>query len=81
MSNETVCGFKADGDFGPIVKCEDFDFTLTFEQTILGIGIPTVFLLLFPLRLFQLHSATVKTAKNLIEYIKLVSPPWTKRQR
>ena len=81
MSNETICSFKTDGDFGPVAKCKEFDFTLTFEQSILGIGVSAVFLLLFPIRLFQLYSATVKTTKSLIEYAKLVSFPVTRVRR
>jgi hypothetical protein len=75
MSNQSTCGLKADEAFGPIAKCNDFDLTLTFEQSILGIGVSAVFLLLFPLRLLQLFSATVKTTKSVIEYAKLVSLP------
>jgi hypothetical protein len=74
MWNET-CNSRSDWDFGPVAKCDQFDFTLTFEQSILGIGVTAVFLLLFPIRLFQLSTATVKTTKTLTESIKLVGRP------
>jgi hypothetical protein len=38
------CNTAADNDFGPAVACNVFDFTLAFEQTILGIEIWSLFL-------------------------------------
>jgi hypothetical protein len=69
------CNLAQDGLFGPGVPCSQFDFTLTFEQSIFGIGISAVLLLLFPLRLAILRRATIKTSENAIYLFKIVYPP------
>jgi ATP-binding cassette subfamily C (CFTR/MRP) protein 1 len=66
------CSVVADRNFGPGVKCDQFDFTLTFEQSIFGIGISSVLLLLFPFRVWSLYRATIKTVKNSIYASKIV---------
>ncbi|RJE27115.1 ABC transporter transmembrane region [Aspergillus sclerotialis] len=59
-----LCPYNADGRFGPSIDrhCRGgFDFTLTFEQSILSIA-PSALLLLFaPLRLYWLSGSNLKT--------------------
>jgi ATP-binding cassette, subfamily C (CFTR/MRP), member 1 len=70
-----TCNLLADDKFGPGVDCSQFDFTLTFEQSIFGIGISSVLLLLFPVRLALLRGATIKTSENTIYLFKIVCRP------
>lgn len=69
------CNLAQDGLFGPGVPCSQFDFTLTFEQAIFGVGITAFFLLLFVFRLGQLHGQSIKTLPNLVFPAKLVRGP------
>ncbi|CRG87654.1 Cu2+-exporting ATPase [Talaromyces islandicus] len=58
------CPQTADQVFGPAVSCPHvFDFTLLFEQSIFSIGPSVLFLLLLPLRVWNLHGKTIKTTK------------------
>ena len=56
---------KDDSTFGPAVAataCRDFDFTLTFESSILSILPSTIFLLFACVRLTQLRRKDVKVS-------------------
>ncbi|KAE8152270.1 putative multidrug resistance protein [Aspergillus avenaceus] len=58
----------SDSSFGPGSCSRDFDFTLTFEQSILSILPSALLILVAPVRLFQLfgkHSETVKNKRNI----------------
>jgi ATP-binding cassette subfamily C (CFTR/MRP) protein 1 len=68
-----ICDVAVDRKFGPGVQCSQFDFTLTFEQSIFGIGISTIFLLLFPVRAKQLFCAPIKTTQHPIYLAKIVN--------
>ncbi|KAF4533888.1 ABC transporter [Lasiodiplodia theobromae] len=68
-----VCG--SDGSFGPGVgACRGgFDFTLTFEESVLGLLPQTILLLLAPVRLLTLRRRQVRIAKNThLGFLKLV---------
>ena len=39
------CTPELDRRFGPAISCQDFDFTLAFEQTIFGIGVSCLVLI------------------------------------
>jgi hypothetical protein len=67
------CNATADNQFGPVVPCIDFDFSLAFEQTIFTIGASACFLLLFPFRLKQLHGSSIKLLATPLRHIKAVS--------
>lgn len=76
MASHTLssCSSAADNVFGPVVaSCRnEFDFTLLFEQTILGL-VPALFFLLFgPIRLRSLYKARSKTMPAATGYMKLV---------
>ena len=66
-----------DKQFGPAVRgCGDaFDFTLMFEQTILSIAPSALFLLVLPVKLYQLLRASVKTLPNRVLRGKAVRFP------
>jgi ATP-binding cassette subfamily C (CFTR/MRP) protein 1 len=66
------CNQAADALFGPPIKCPQFDFTLTFQQSILGIGFSALFLLLFPIKVKRLIGAPIKTLTNPIYFAKIV---------
>jgi hypothetical protein len=66
------CNTTADALFGPVVNCSDIDFTLAFEQSVLVVGISSLFLLLFPFRLKKLYHASVKTLASPIHTVKTV---------
>jgi hypothetical protein len=58
------CPKSSDQFFGPAVSCPHvFDFTLLFEQSIFSIGPSILFLLLVPLRIWNLYGKTIKTTK------------------
>jgi ATP-binding cassette subfamily C (CFTR/MRP) protein 1 len=67
------CNRTADNQFGPIVPCVDFDFSLAFEQSIFIIGISSLFLVLFPFRIKQLYGTSIKTLSSPLQYLKIVS--------
>jgi ATP-binding cassette subfamily C (CFTR/MRP) protein 1 len=67
-----LCSIAADNEFGPLIRCLQFDFTLKFEQLILDIGISAIFLLLLPIKLKQLYGADIKTLPSVIQIPKLV---------
>ncbi|KAF2434238.1 P-loop containing nucleoside triphosphate hydrolase protein [Tothia fuscella] len=54
------CNISLDQAFGPSIKCQQFDFTLTFEQSILGIGVSFIFLLVLPLKAYRLYGSSTK---------------------
>jgi hypothetical protein len=47
-SQQRVCSPVLDRNFGPVVGCKDFDFTLAFEHSIFDIGVSSLFLILLP---------------------------------
>jgi ATP-binding cassette, subfamily C (CFTR/MRP), member 1 len=47
-SKQQDCISALDRDFGPVVSCRDFDFTLSFEQSIFEIGVSSLFLVVLP---------------------------------
>jgi hypothetical protein len=70
------CSLQADNNFGPVVNsaCRDgFDFTLLFEQAILGLVPAVAFLLVCPLRLRILVKRDVRTQPHKMRLAKLVS--------
>ncbi|KAF4462606.1 Multidrug resistance-associated 1 [Fusarium albosuccineum] len=75
-SSATFCASSADAAFGPIVgpECRDgFDFTLTFEQSILVLSPAALLLLVAPFRLFSLYNAPVKVAGHRLRLFKLAA--------
>ncbi|KAJ3526432.1 hypothetical protein NM208_g11192 [Fusarium decemcellulare] len=76
-SSATFCASSADAAFGPIVgpdECRDgFDFTLTFEQSILVLSPAALLLLVAPFRLFSLYNAPVKVASHRLRLFKLAA--------
>ncbi|KAF5005603.1 hypothetical protein FDECE_7964 [Fusarium decemcellulare] len=75
-SSATFCASSADAAFGPIVgpECRDgFDFTLTFEQSILVLSPAALLLLVAPFRLFNLYNAPVKVAGHRLRLFKLAA--------
>lgn len=66
------CTELLDSHFGPIAKCDQFDFTLTFEQSIFGIGISALFLLWLPFKLRNLYGASIRTTTSAIHKAKIV---------
>lgn len=69
------CSLEADNVFGPVVSraCRDgFDFTLLFEQSILGLLPALAFLLASPLRVRHLAKRDVRTQRNTMRTAKLV---------
>ena len=64
MEHPQVC--PTDGSFGPAIgSCRGgFDFTLAFEDSILGLVPQAAFLLLCPFRLATLRRRRRKVAKN-----------------
>ncbi|PYI06874.1 multidrug resistance-associated protein [Aspergillus sclerotiicarbonarius CBS 121057] len=70
-----ACSLEADNVFGPVVShaCRDgFDFTLLFEQSILGLIPAVAFLLASPLRVRHLAKRDVRTQRNTMRMAKLV---------
>jgi ATP-binding cassette subfamily C (CFTR/MRP) protein 1 len=70
------CSLQADNSFGPVVDsaCRDgFDFTLLFEQAILGLVPAVAFLLVCPFRLRILVKRDVRTQPHKMRLAKSVS--------
>jgi ATP-binding cassette subfamily C (CFTR/MRP) protein 1 len=70
------CSLQADNRFGPVIdrECRDgFDFTLLFEQGILGLVPAAAFLLLCPVRLQMLVKRDVRTQPHVMRFAKTVS--------
>jgi hypothetical protein len=67
------CTTAQDALFGPGVACSQFDFTLFFEQSVLGIGISSLFLILALLRVWQLRGKSVKANSSWVHALKIVS--------
>jgi hypothetical protein len=72
LKTSVLCDTGKDASFGPTVQCSQFDFTLTFEQAILVIGISSLYLILFIIRLGLLYRKSVKTLPSSILWAKLV---------
>lgn len=75
ISVPSNCSLDADNVFGPVVPlgCRNgFDFTLLFEQSILGILPAAVFLLASPLRVGYLIKKDARTQRNSPRFVKLV---------
>lgn len=71
------CPIDADEVFGPFISksCRSFDFTLTFEHTILSILPSTIFLILAGSRVFHLHGSSLKLSPNYLGAFKAVKWP------
>ncbi|KAE8147983.1 multidrug resistance-associated protein [Aspergillus avenaceus] len=73
MASDT-CG---DGWFGPIVSTPNcrggFDFTVLFETSILNISPAACFLLLVPVRLFQLARRPPKVYSSILRIVTLIA--------
>ncbi|PWY80810.1 P-loop containing nucleoside triphosphate hydrolase protein [Aspergillus sclerotioniger CBS 115572] len=76
------CGFPTDDHFGPrVLPCRrEFDLTLLFEQTILGLGPDLLFLVLCPLRWYQIHARLRRVNQRSSGRWKTVSNGLYKRQ-
>ncbi|KPM35071.1 ABC transporter C family member 3 [Neonectria ditissima] len=75
-STPRYCAPSADAAFGPMVDAgcrQGFDFTVTFEQSVLVLLPASVLLLVAPLRLLHLRKARVKVAGRRLRLLKLVS--------
>ncbi|KAM5348158.1 hypothetical protein ACJ41O_007982 [Fusarium nematophilum] len=75
-SATNFCALSADDGFGPVVGpgCRDgFDFTLTFEQSILVLLPAGILLVLAPFRLFHLRNAPVKVTGHRLRVVKLTA--------
>lgn len=71
------CSITADNVFGPVVdrNCRGgFDFTLLFEQSILGLLPSALFGLAFASRLVHLAKTETKTLSSSARLLKLVNP-------
>lgn len=75
MADALKCPANADQSFGPRVdpRCRSFDFTLTFEDVILGSIGPSVFLLLWVSRLHVLYRRPLVAESRALVLYKLVS--------
>ncbi|PYI23686.1 putative ATP-binding cassette transporter [Aspergillus violaceofuscus CBS 115571] len=76
ISVPSNCSLDADNVLGPVVAlgCRNgFDFTLLFEQSILGIVPAAVFLLASPLRVGYLIKKDVRTQRNSLRFVKLAA--------
>ncbi|KAE8368538.1 P-loop containing nucleoside triphosphate hydrolase protein [Aspergillus caelatus] len=70
------CSLQADNSFGPTIDpgCRDgFDFTLLFEQAILGLVPAVAFLLVCPPRLRFLIKRDVRTQPHIMRLAKLIA--------
>ncbi|KAK6823100.1 hypothetical protein RU639_006189 [Aspergillus parasiticus] len=70
------CSLQADNNFGPAIDpgCRDgFDFTLLFEQAILGLVPAVAFLLVCPLRLQFLVKRDVRTQPHIMRLAKMIT--------
>lgn len=67
------CDISHDVMFEPGAKCSQFDFTLMFEQSIFGIGISGLFLIIFLFQLVKLPGKTIKAYQSPFHWVKLVS--------
>ncbi|OJK04669.1 hypothetical protein ASPACDRAFT_1892879 [Aspergillus aculeatus ATCC 16872] len=76
ISVPSNCSLDADNVFGPVVAlgCRNgFDFTLLFEQSILGILPAVAFLLASPLRAVYLIKKDARTQRNSLRFVKLTA--------
>jgi hypothetical protein len=67
------CSHRANGIFKSPAECEQFDFTLEFEQSILVIGVSALFLISIPLRVKKLLGQEERSFATRIYQTKLVS--------
>ncbi|KAF7539141.1 hypothetical protein G7Z17_g12477 [Cylindrodendrum hubeiense] len=75
-SSTPECAPSADNAFGPMIGVEcrqGFDFTVTFEQSILVVLPASLLILAAPLRLFHLRNAPVKVAGHRLRHLKLAA--------
>ncbi|KAH6996315.1 P-loop containing nucleoside triphosphate hydrolase protein [Ilyonectria sp. MPI-CAGE-AT-0026] len=75
-SSTPQCVPSADNAFGPMVAVEcrqGFDFTVTFEQSILVLLPATLLVVAAPLRLFHLRNSPVKVAGHGLRHLKLAA--------
>ena len=66
---------RSESAFGPVSSTREFDFTLTFEQSILSIIPSTLVLLIGPIRLLYLFHSDLKIfSQNNYYLLKVVRP-------
>ena len=66
------CTVSLDREFGPGIRCPQFDFTLTFEHWIFGITTSVAFIILVFLRLWRLVGKDITSRENPILWAKAV---------
>jgi hypothetical protein len=66
------CTLADDRKFGPGVQCRDFDFTLLFEQLILGIVVSSIFSLLVLFRVKKVFGEDAKSISSWLQKCKTV---------
>ena len=76
MTNNTLLCSSADSDFGPGVasNCSSFDFTLTFEDSVLSVLPSSLFILSFLPRIYFLRRSSRKVGNGTFKAAKLVGP-------
>jgi hypothetical protein len=67
------CSLAEDRKFGPVLRCDRLDFTLTFEQSILAIGVSGLLILSLSLYLRKLLSQEAKALATSVYKFKIVS--------
>lgn len=70
-----MCDYRADDLFGPAINCDQFDFTLLFEQSILTIGPSALFLLAIPFHISHMYRSKrlhVERFQRCIHIAKMV---------
>lgn len=67
-----MCSTAADKAFGPSLACSQFDFTLTFEQTIFSIAFSSLLLIALPARIFGLYSSNRSRGNSPVLQLKIV---------
>lgn len=75
-----TCPAGADDLWGPQVDfhCRTFDFTLFFEDSILGCVPPAIFLVLLPAALYNVWRQPVRIQETTWMALKLVGSPLRK---
>jgi hypothetical protein len=67
------CSLAEDRKFGPVLRCDRFDFTLTFEQSLFSIGLSGLLILSLPLHLRNLLSQEAKALATNVYKFEIVS--------
>jgi len=67
------CTASLDADFGPGIKCAQFDFTLAFQQLIFGVVVSSLFLSWMLIRFKQVLGKSKVTAQDGMASIMLLA--------